>query len=98
MTLTILSRTACIAAALFAWAGPAAAQAQNDCTSDGYCPVYGADGTTVLYWTRPAGYFQTEEGRAWLETAPPPEEDSLAPEPPPTELRGKIVEGFFGTT
>ena len=95
--MTLFSRTACIAAALFAWAGPASAQAQNDCTSDGYCPVYGADGATVLYWTRPAGYFQTEEGRAWLETAPPPEEDSFVPAPALTETREKIP-GVFGAT
>jgi hypothetical protein len=70
-------RVACVVAGLMALAGPAAAQAQNDCTSDGYCPVYGADGTTVMYWTRPGSYFRTDEGRDFLENAPPPDEDEI---------------------
>jgi hypothetical protein len=61
---------------------PALTQSEGDpnCRSDGYCPVYGGSGE-ILYYTRPSGYFSTDEGRSYLGSAPAPDEDSSVVNP-----------------
>lgn len=58
-------------------AAPVFAQSEGDpnCTSDGYCPVYGMDGA-ILYYTRPANWFSSADGQEFLATAAAPEEDT----------------------